>query len=139
MNESYQRGITVRLTEILIIAVIGILFFVGVPFPKSAGLKGVRQEQQETTSHNSTFIVVFRSKESSQEDTADISWLKKAADVGVKNKLPYFNVLEQRSFKQYSKKADTELTTIEGIVEYNNDPMGSDYDAREILSLITDV
>jgi hypothetical protein len=130
-----------RLTETLFITFIALFLFIGVPFPHhddaNAARKGLRQEQQEAPSDRSdTFVVVFRSTNASQEETADISWLKKAAELGVKNNLPYFNVMEQNSYKSFSKKADTELTTIEGTVEFTNDPMSTDYDAHEILSLI---
>lgn len=130
-----------RLTELLFITFIALFFFTGLPFPHhdetDAGRKGIRQEQQEAPSdRSSTFVVVYRSSDISGEETADINWLKKAAELGVKKNLPYFNVIEQRSYKKFSKKADAELTTIEGTVDFTNDPMSTDYDAREILSLI---
>ena len=132
-----------RLVEILFISFVGLLVFSGMPFPHGKvadqGKKMIRQEQEAPTmvgEKSSTYVVIYKSQDISEEDTADISWLKKAAELGVKNGLPYFNVQEQNSYKRFSKKADAELTTIEGTVEFTNDPMSTDYDAREILSLI---
>ena len=56
---------------------------------------------------------------------ADILWFQKAARVALEQRVPWFNVLEQ-------KIGDN---AVEGSIQLENDPMRAEYDANEILSL----
>lgn len=120
-----------RVTEILLVILVSFLFFVGHP-----GKREHRQEQQAAiASETNTLEVVYRVQDSTQEELADINWLKKAAQAAMDEGKPYFSVLNQRVTRRYSKKEQLYLTTIEGRIEITDRPMETDYDANEILGL----
>jgi hypothetical protein len=56
---------------------------------------------------------------------ADILWFQKAAELAIKNRVPWFNVLEEKNTPTY----------VEGVIELVDDPMKGEYDANEILGL----
>ena len=91
--------------------------------------RGNPQAQQEPPStqqlSNSTSRITMDIVEENDRPVADILWFQKAAKVALDNKVPWFNVLEQ--------KFDTH--SVEGVIQLEPDPMKGEYDANEILSL----
>lgn len=83
-----------------------------------------------------TFKITYTSQKPSEDEIADIIWMKKAAEVAKNEGIPYFNVLEQKSYQNYSEAYQQELTTVEGIIELDADVMEAEYDAQEIESLV---
>ncbi len=72
------------------------------------------------------FRIAYDMPTVTDEPLADIIWMKKAAEVAVKNENPYFNVTEQTYREE----------EVEGVIELMEDPMKAEYDANEILSLV---
>ena len=83
-----------------------------------------------------TFKITYTSQKPSEDEIADIIWMKKAAEVAKNEGITYFNVLEQKSYQNYSEAYQQELTTVEGIIELDADVMEAEYDAQEIESLV---
>jgi hypothetical protein len=126
-----------KMMEIFLIFLVCLIFLVGRPEPE---VVHQRQEQQavedEGPIENPRFInLVYKVKTLDEEPIADIIWLSKAAEIALKKGVPYFNVSNQSFHKEYVKKLNTELSVIEGTIELQSDPMQSDYDANEIISL----
>ena len=83
-----------------------------------------------------TLDVRYQIQNPKDEALRDILWLKRAAEVALENGTPYFYVIEQKSTKEFSRKNNTELSIMEGVIELESDPMAAEYDAHEILSLV---
>jgi len=120
-----------RVTEILVVILVSFLFFLGHP-----GKNEQRQEQQDVSvSENKMLEVVYRVPDSTQEEVADIKWLRKAAELAMDEGRPYFSIINQKVTRRFSKSDETYLTTIEGKIEITDNPMETDYDANEIIGL----
>ncbi len=72
-----------------------------------------------------TFRIYMDIESENDRPVADILWFQKAARVALEQRVPWFNVLEQ-------KIGDN---AVEGSIQLENDPMRAEYDANEILSL----
>ena len=72
-----------------------------------------------------TFRVVMEIESENDRPVADILWFQKAAEVAIKHKIPWFNVLEEKISQRH----------VEGVIQLVQDPMKAEYDANEILSL----
>ena len=134
-----------RKTEILVLLVACLMFAIGMPSKTNKQELMARQEEQaedgpmEIDSYNfeesqisedDSYQVTHRSASAGENKIADIIWLKKAAQVALDAGVPYFNVLKQKTRK------DKSLHVVEGEIELDNDPMASEYDANEIMSLV---
>lgn len=92
---------------------------------------GARQEQQEESALISeeispnTFHIRMEIESENDEPLADILWFQEAAQIAIENKIPWFNVVEQKLASG----------SVEGVIELQKDPMKAEYDANEILSL----
>ena len=84
------------------------------------------------------FRVIHHIDRVEDEPIADIIWLKRAAEVALKNGSPYFRILEQNATKEFSREHNMELTLIEGIIVLDPDPMNAEYDAYVISELELD-
>jgi hypothetical protein len=130
-----------RLTEIIILLFVAFLLVEGTSL-KSSTKEVKRQEEQEEVDlvvpieeEKNVINVNYHVSDISEESISDINWLKKAAELARKKGVPYFNVVEQNIYKKFSETANADLTVIKGKIELISDPMSSDYDANEILSL----
>lgn len=72
-----------------------------------------------------TFRVVMEIESENDIPVADILWFQKAAELAIKHRIPWFNVLEEKITQ----------THVEGVIQLVDDPMKGEYDANEILSL----
>lgn len=72
-----------------------------------------------------SFRIILDIKTEKDNSIADIIWFKKAAKFALDQKIPWFNVLEQKI------SADS----VEGIIKLEPDPLRAEYDAHEILNL----
>jgi hypothetical protein len=99
-----------------------------------------RQEQEENSRRPSEenarkFKIVYEVPSPQEEQLADIFWLRYAAEVAMESGTPYFNILNQSIRKNFSQRYQVNLSTIEGLIELEYDPMKAEYDAYEIESL----
>lgn len=85
------------------------------------------QEEAPTTEQitSNTFRIRMEIETENDRPVADILWFQKAAELAIKNKIPWFNVLEQH----------ISPNAVEGVIQLEPDPMKGEYDANEILSL----
>jgi len=92
----------------------------------NAGPKQAQEEvpMVEKMSKN-TFRIKMDIETENDRPVADILWFQQAAELALKKKIPWFNVLEQR----------ISSLAVEGIIQLEPDPMKGEYDANEILSL----
>lgn len=74
---------------------------------------------------NLTFRVVMEIESENDAPVADILWFQKAAELAIKHRIPWFNVIEEKITQ----------THVEGVIQLERDPMKAEYDANEILSL----
>ncbi len=126
-----------KISEFLVVVIAAVLFL----FPIIKEEKQlVRQEQEEDIRQPSginskIFKVVYEVPSPNEEDLADIFWLRYAAEVAIDSGTPYFNIIKQSIRKNFSPRHKVNLTTIEGLIELEYDPMKAEYDAHEIESL----
>jgi hypothetical protein len=125
-----------KISEFLVVVFASILFL----FPIMKEEKqSARQEQEETRKpsgvDSKTFKVVYEVPSPNEEHLADIFWLRYAAEVAVESGTPYFNIINQSVRKNFNQRYQVHLTTIEGLIELEYDPMKAEYDAHEIESL----
>jgi hypothetical protein len=129
-----------RVTEFVIVIVAALMFLVptmkkeSTHFEREAQEESPLEEVMEDTAN--TYKVTYEVSKPSEEPIADIIWMKKAAEVARDAGIPYFNVLEQKVKKRFVKKYKAELSTVEGVIELDNDPMRAEFDAEEIESLV---
>jgi hypothetical protein len=126
-----------KISEFLVVVFAAVLFLF--PFLKEEK-QIVRQEQEEnsrsqTEVNSKTFKVVYEVPSPNEEQLADIFWLRYAAEVAIESGTPYFNILKQSIRKNFSQRYKVNLTTIEGLIELEYDPMKAEYDAHEIEGL----
>lgn len=128
-----------RLTEFLVVIVAALLFLVPMMNKEKNGYEIQAEEapMEELVNEDShLFRITYRVTNPRQEKMADIIWMKKAAAVAKSEGIPYFNVLEQNTSKEFVKSADRQLPVIEGVIELDPDPMRAEFDAQEIESLV---
>lgn len=89
----------------------------------------IRQAQEEAPATEQithrTFRIKMPIEDPKDRPVADILWFQKAAKLALKNRTPWFNVLEQKFAPD----------SVEGVIQLETDPMKGEYDANEILSL----
>lgn len=128
-----------RLTEFLVIIVAALMFLIPTMNKEKTAFEREAQEEapmEEVLEEPNTYKVVYEVKNPSEENIADIIWMKKAAEVAQDAGIPYFNVLEQKIRKKFSSKHKKDLSVVEGVIELDNDPMRAEFDAAEIESLV---
>lgn len=128
-----------RLTEFLVVIVAALLFLVPMMNKEKNGYEIQAEEapMEELVNEDShLFRITYRVTNPRQEKMADIIWMKKAAAVAKSEGIPYFNVLEQNTSKEFVRSADRQLPVIEGVIELDPDPMRAEFDAQEIESLV---
>lgn len=128
-----------RLTEFLVVIVAALLFLVPMMNKEKNGYEIQAEEAplEETVSENSNiYRITYRVTNPRQENMADIIWMKKAAEVARAEGIPYFNVLEQNTTKEFVRSADRQLSVVQGVIELDPDPMRAEFDAQEIESLV---
>jgi hypothetical protein len=129
--------VPMKISEFLVVVFAAVLFL----FPILKEEKQfVRQEQVEESRKPSevsskTYKVVYEVPSPNEEHLADIFWLRYAAEVAIDSGTPYFNILKQSIRKNFSQRYQVNLTTIEGLIELEYDPMKAEYDAHEIEGL----
>lgn len=125
-----------KISEFLVVVFASILFLF--PIIKEEK-KSIRQEQEvmrkPSEVNSKTFKVVYEVPSPNEEHLADIFWLKYAAEIAVESGTPYFNIIKQSIRKNFNQRYQVHLTTIEGIIELEYDPIKAEYDAHEIESL----
>jgi hypothetical protein len=128
-----------RLTEFMVIIIAALMFLIPTMKKEKTAFEREAQEEapmEEIMEEANTYKVVFEVQKPSEEEMADIIWMKKAAEIAKDAGVPYFNVLEQKIRKQYVEKFKRELSVVEGVIELDNDPMRAEFDAQEIESLV---
>jgi hypothetical protein len=128
-----------RLTEFMIVIVAALMFLI--PTMKNDKTAFERQAQEEAPIEEAmeepnTYKISFEVANPSQEPIADIIWMKKAAEIAKDAGVPYFNVIEQKSYKRFVEKYKADLSVIEGVIELDDDPMRAEFDAQEIEALV---
>lgn len=83
-----------------------------------------------------TYKISLTTQKPSENEIADILWMKKAAEIAQAEGIPYFNVLEQKSYPSFSEAFGEDLITVEGIIQLDEDSMEAEYDAQEITALV---
>ena len=109
---------------LLFLLLVGGLIFL---MTKTPGPNPQAQEEAPITEQlgQDTFRIKMDIESENDQPVADILWFQKAAELALKKKIPWFNVLEQR----------ISPTSVEGVNQLEPDPMKGEYDANEILSL----
>lgn len=129
-----------RMTEFVIVIVAALMFLVPTMRKESTHFEREAQEEapmEEVMGESTnTYKVTYEVTKPSEEPIADIIWMKKAAEVARDAGIPYFNVLEQKVKKRFVQKYKAELSTVEGVIELDNDPMRAEFDAEEIEGLV---
>lgn len=125
---------------ILFLAVIVTSLVYLVPIMKAEQENQIQaQEESPVQTFNygpETYKIIFTTQKPSENEIADILWMKRAAEVSMDEGIPYFNVLEQKTYPTFSEVFGEDLMTVEGIIELDNDSMEAEYDAHEINSLV---
>jgi len=125
---------------ILFLAVIVTSLVYLVPIMKAEQENQIQaQEESPVQTFNygpETYKIIFTTQKPSENEIADILWMKRAAEVSMDEGIPYFNVLEQKAYPTFSEVFGEDLMTVEGIIELDNDSMEAEYDAHEINSLV---
>ncbi len=98
----------------------------------------VADEEELVQIDDMMFRVIHHIDRIEDEPIADIIWLKRAAEVALKNGSPYFHILEQNASKEFNREHNMQLTMIEGIIVLDQDPMEAEYDAYTISELELD-
>ena len=130
-----------KLTEFMIIIVAALLFLVPTMKQEQNGM-GIQAEEESPMKRDilagepRSFKITLKVTNPRQEGTADILWMKRAAEVAQREGIPYFNVIEQSAHKRFVRSANAQLSVIEGIIELDPDPMRAEFDAQEIESLV---
>lgn len=109
----------------------GLIFFTVKPnHEKRVSASQIQREEAPITEKLSdrTYRIVMEIESPNDEPVADILWFQQAAELALDNKIPWFNVLEQK----------VSPARAEGVIELIKDPMKAEYDANEILSLHLD-
>lgn len=122
-----------RLTEFMVIIVAALMFLIPTMKKEKTAFEREAQEEapmEEVLEEPNTYKVTYQVKKPSEENIADILWMKKAAGIAKDAGIPYFNVLEQKIKQVEGKKV------VEGVIELDNDPMRAEFDATEIESLV---
>lgn len=125
-------------SEMLILLVACLMFALGMPSNASKQERVARQEEQaeEELVEDEPYLVTFKSTSPADNKISDIIWLKKAAQVALDAGIPYFNVLNQKTRKEFNQQRKFHQNVVEGEIKLANDPMNSEYDAHEIMSLV---
>lgn len=126
-----------KITDFFVVLLASVLFLY--PIVRNENSPN-RQEQEESTRSPSgedskKFKIVYEVPSPQEEHLADIFWLRYAAEVAMESGTPYFNIVRQSIRKNFSQRYQVNLTTIEGLIELEYDPMKAEYDAYEIESL----
>ncbi len=130
-----------KLTEFMIIIIAALIFLV--PTMKKEKSYQERETQEEETileqkdkTKYQTIKIKYVAQTPNEEPIIDIIWIKKAAQKASEAGIPYFNILDQHISKRFVRRYNMELSTIEGVIQLDNDPMEAEYDAQEIENLI---
>ncbi len=128
-----------RLVEFMLVIVAALMFLI--PNMKKEAPTFEREAQEEeaipqTLEEPHTYKVTYESRSPEDDAVADIMWMKKAAEVARDAGIPYFNVVKQKTARKLNKKFRKNLTTIDGVIQLDNDPMRAEYDAQEIDGLV---
>lgn len=128
-----------KITPFLILTAVCLLAVLGRPsmpeFGFSTGPTNDEIEAEEYQEPDNEYHVVYKVNAIEDEATADIAWLKKAANLALEKGSSYFNVLDQNITRRFVHKENRHLPVIEGFIQLESDPMQAEYDAREITSL----
>lgn len=128
-----------RLTEFLVVIIAALMFLIPTMKKEERSFEREAQEAEQmdlVLNRANTYKIVFEAQNPRDDAIADIKWMKKAAETARNSGIPYFNVLEHKISRRFVKKLGKSLTTIEGVIELDNDPMRAEYDAQEIEALV---
>lgn len=128
-----------RLTEFMIVIVAALMFLIPTMKKEQDHFEREAQEEapyEEVIEGSNQYKIIYEVPRPSDEPVADIIWMKRAAEVARDAGIPYFNVIKQKITKRFVKKYNQKLSTVEGVIELDNDPMRAEYDAQEIESLV---
>lgn len=129
-----------KLTGFIVVIVAALLFLI--PMMNNQQHSAFDREAQEEApmeemlEESNTFRIIYEVKRPEDESIADIIWMKEAAEVALKEGIPYFNVLEQKVSTRFNAESNQNLSVVEGIIELEADPMRAEFDAHEIQSLV---
>lgn len=129
-----------KLTGFIVVIVAALLFLI--PMMNNQQHSAFEREAQEEApmeemlEESNTFKIIYEVKRPEDESIADIIWMKEAAEVALKEGIPYFNVLEQKVRTRFNAESNQNLSVVEGIIELEADPMRAEFDAHEIQSLV---
>lgn len=125
---------------ILFLAVIVTSLVYLVPIMKAEQANQIQAQEEspvETFNYGpETYKIVYKTEKPSENEIADILWMKKAAEISIQEGIPYFNVLDQKIYPTFSEAFGEDLMTVEGIIQLDHESMEAEYDAREITSLV---
>ncbi len=126
-----------RIMEMMLLCLVCLLLLIG------TRSRPVRQAQEASVEEDSLivedgrkFSVVYRSESPADEPVIDILWMKRAAQIAIDEGIPHFNVLHQKISSNLRQKYNQHLSTVEGVILLESDPMKAEYDAQEIDSLV---
>jgi hypothetical protein len=134
-------------SEMMVLLIACLLFAIGMPSktstPEYADQGPQKQEQQAEEAEpevgmapDESYHVIYKSKSVSENKIADVIWLKEAAKVALDAGIPYFNVIHQKTRREFDPHQRKSFKVVEGRIRLDNDPMASQYDANEIMSLV---
>lgn len=134
-------------SEMMVLLIACLLFAVGMPSKTStrevAENGPQRQEEQAGPDEAETgmgadesYHVIYKARSVSENKIADVIWLREAAKVALDAGIPYFNVTHQKTRREFDPHQRKSLSVVEGRIRLDNDPMASQYDANEIMSLV---
>lgn len=128
-----------RQSEILVLLIACLLFAIGMPSrptqPELQVLQEQEAEEEEVSAENEEYYIEFKAQDQSENEIADIMWLKEAAQIALDAGIPYFNVTRQNIRQELDKKQKFVRQVVEGEIQLDNDPFSTQYDANEIMGL----
>lgn len=130
-----------RKSEVLVLLIACLLFAIGMPSQAPGPQLQVRQEQEASEeqdleiAQNERFYIEFKARTPSENEIADIMWLREAAQIALEAGIPYFRVKNQLVRQELDKNNNFRRQVVEGEIQLDNDPFNSDFDANEIMAL----
>jgi hypothetical protein len=129
-----------RTTDLIIIASVLLLFYIGKP---SDAFRGKNRQAQEAPLQElivevaaNSYQLTYEVDDEDETPIADILWLKRAAQLAIENDLPYFNVSEMEVQTRTNPDSEQTVTVVEGIIKLETDAAKAEYDAFVIEDLV---
>lgn len=130
-----------RKSEIFVLLIACLLFALGMPSkPKNSRVEVVNVEfPQEQEAYDfladGPYFIEFKARTPTENQIAEVLWLREAAQMALEAGIPYFNITRQEVRKEFDKKGRFHRQVVEGEIELEHDPYLTDYDANEILAV----